>query len=134
MIGQFADRLVDDRPDLAQAILDREIGRLGDYITRENGRDCGCIIGTTAIAAGFRYLPHLDGPRSICDYVGWQLGVDPDWVDDVAMRIYELAVRWSHGRDWRASAETSPAAEKLVIHWLRTRIAIRLATRAGVTP
>lgn len=148
-VGKFLDRLCDERPDLAQALLDREMGGLGqmfDDVSPGQSPTCGCVVGTVALAAGFEPLGdancNVHGTWA-WDWLGIELGWDPDWIDGVSLDVLHVATRIASGPRWRRYVQfcagelgiddLPPAptreAEAVAIGMVRRRVATRLATR-----
>jgi hypothetical protein len=151
LLGKFLDRLCDERPDLAQQLIDREIGPLGQVFGEYRGAprtQCACVVGTVALAAGFQVQHGVDYDAHGVwwyNYLGEALGWDPDWLDRVSMQVYDVANRLANGPDWRERLSTDRVgrcsewatptsfAEWLTVHLVRQRIALRLAMRQAVT-
>lgn len=129
LLGKGLNRLCDERPDLAQAVLDRPIGNLAAYI---DDKGCGCVFGTVAMAAGFIHADEYQGSRNadgrfVMEFLGEALGWDPEYCDDLAVQVYAVSERIEHRPDAKWTQLTTARSDAITVHLIRQRIAVRLA-------
>jgi hypothetical protein len=135
IVGFFVDELCANHPQLARAVLEKPLSPLSEFIDFDNsGQPCGCLIGTAALAAGFKPVCAAawdESGRDAVSYLADRLRVRDGYLDHIGRRVYDMSLRIATGRRWqRWQAETTtPASDARVVGMLRVRIALRLAIR-----
>jgi hypothetical protein len=134
-VGRFIDHCCEHHPHLMRAVLDRPLSPLGNWLMwNESNHLCGCLIGTSAIAAGFHArgtpattrVPYNDGDtiRYVADLIEWT----DDEIAAVGMAVFYVSERIS-GETNKWGRMNTRASDARTVHLIRQRIARQLAVR-----
>ena len=130
IVGKFINPCSRFHSPLMRAVLDKPLAPLNDWIDFDSeGQPCGCLIGTAALAAGFK--PHWDIEDEECR-LPWQYLEDQlhlVGLMEVGVRVAEISARLAMGPAYRHTHlwDSTPASDERVVHMMRQRIARELA-------
>lgn len=127
MLGRWIDQAVAKNPVLMQRVLDRPFGTLAHWLEADEAGDwCGCLVGSTALEAGYD-ATFLGVRQAEIAEVLYFLGFRDNITAGHQASL--LAIRLS-GKRWTGKAYDlyiTPEGDARAIGLIKTRLARRLA-------